>query len=85
MKVYVVLVAYTDDDGNLGSYSYVEKTEADAINKVRMLHDKTYESLLHFDSLDEDSEVEDDYEDGDRGFDMWLAEDYGIRTVVCIE
>ncbi|MBR4378256.1 MAG: hypothetical protein IKP50_05210 [Bacilli bacterium] len=77
MKVYVVSQAISDDDGNF--YSSVEGVYTDetkAISKVKEVHDEV---------VDWFENPEDDYEDGDRFFEIYEADDIGIRRSVTVE
>ena len=74
MKVYIVTHAVSDDDGNF--YALVEGVyteESKAISKVKEVHD---EIVGLFEN------PEDDYEDGDRYFEIYEADDIGIRRAV---
>ena len=77
MKVYVVSQAISDDDLNF--YSTVEGVYTDetkAVSKVKEIHD---------DVVDLFENPEDDYEDGDRFFEIYEAEDSQIRRAVSVE
>lgn len=77
MKVYVVSQAISDDDCNF--YSQVEGVYTDetkAISKVKEVHD---EVVGYF------KDPDDDYEDGDRFFEIYEADDIQIRRSVTIE
>ena len=74
MKVYVVTHAVSDDDGNF--YALVEGVYTDetkAISKVKEVHDEVVGLFEN---------PEDNYEDGDRFFEIYEADDIGIRRAV---
>ena len=76
MKVYVVSQSVSDDDGNI--YSTTEGVYHDlkeAIMKVKTLHDDV---LTYF------SNPEDNYEDGDRWFEIYESDDMQICRTVSI-
>jgi len=76
MKVYVVSQAISDDDLNF--YSQVEGVYTDenkAISKVKEIHD---------DIIGDFNDPEDDYEDGDRFFEIHEADDIQIRRAIDI-
>lgn len=77
MKVYVVSQAVSDDDGNI--YSTVEGVYTDepkAVSKVKELHDKM---------VDWFEKPEDNYEDGDKFFEIYESEDTQIYRSVSLE
>ena len=77
MKVYVVSQAISDDDGNF--YSTVEgvySDESKALSKVKEVHD---DIIQYFDS------PEDNYEDGDKFFEIFESEDIQICRSVSVE
>jgi len=77
MKVYVVSQAVSDDDGNF--YSTVEGVYADeakAISKVKEVHDEV---------VDWFESPEDDYEDGDKFFEIYESDDCAICRSVTVE
>lgn len=77
MKVYIVSQAISDDDGNF--YSTIEGVyldESKALSKVKEVHD---DIVQYFES------PEDDYEDGDKFFEIYESEDTQICRSVSLE
>ena len=77
MKVYVVSQAISDDDGNF--YSTIEGVytdEAKAISKVKEIHD---EIVGYF------NDPEDNYEDGDKFFEIYESDDIEIRRAIDVD
>ena len=77
MKVYVVSQAVSDDDGNF--YSTIEGVYTDetkAISKVKEVHDEVADYF---------NDPEDNYEDGDRFFEIYESDDCAICRSVSVE
>ena len=76
MKVFLIIEAYSDDDGNVGSLVHsTHKTRDEALAELKVYHD---------DVVSRFSDPDDTYEDGDSWFDISEADDIAIRNVVQI-
>ncbi len=77
MKLFIITEAISDDDYNFYSQVHsVHKTEQEAIDELKKLHDNTIE---YFEDPD------DSYEDGDKSFDICENEDIEIRNYAHID
>ena len=77
MKVYVVSQAVSDDDGNF--YSTIEGVyldESKALSKVKEVHDEIVEYF---------NDPEDNYEDGDKFFEIYESDDLEIRRAIDVD
>lgn len=83
MELFIVKETYSDDDGNLGCNLYSCKTTKEAVEKVKELHNIVLEDYKHFYSYQDETPVIDNFEGP--YFDIYLEEDYIVRTVCEID